>query len=168
MFCYKLAKSCLGIGPLPYDLDRFVVAQKNTYQNALIEMKNGEKMTHWIWYTLPQLYGLGLTEKTKKYAIKSIDEAKIYLKIRSLRNNYYNIVNEIYTQICINKVNPVDLMGSIVDTQKLYSSLTLFHHVSTNPRFKENAMNIMKKITENETLKSCEDFNKKHLLKFTK
>lgn len=168
MFCCKSVRRCLGVEPMPYDLDRFIDAQKNTYLNALTEMKNGEKMTHWIWYTLPQLSGLGLTDKTIKYAINSIDEAKKYLKIRSLRNNYYNIVNEIHTQICINKVSPVDLMGSIVDTQKLYSSLTLFHHVSTNQRFKENAMNIMKKITEYEALKSCEDFNKKHLLNFIK
>ena len=46
-------------------LQRFVDAQDHgyefgeTYAKALDEMKQGQKMTHWIWYVFPQIQGLG-------------------------------------------------------------------------------------------------------------
>ena len=40
------------------DLDRFIEAQKNTYNRALQEIKNGKKESHWIWYIFPQMKGL--------------------------------------------------------------------------------------------------------------
>lgn len=40
-------------------LYRFVEAQNKNYETALAEIKAGKKQTHWIWYTFPQLKGLG-------------------------------------------------------------------------------------------------------------
>lgn len=31
-------------------LERFLKAQENTYDEALREIKNGKKETHWMWY----------------------------------------------------------------------------------------------------------------------
>ena len=37
------------------------------------------KMSHWMWFILPQVEGLGRTEIAKRYAIKSLDETKAYV-----------------------------------------------------------------------------------------
>ena len=41
------------------NLERFISAQKNNYEIALKEIKNGHKETHWMWYIFPQIKGLG-------------------------------------------------------------------------------------------------------------
>ena len=42
-----------------YSLDRFIKAQEENFEQALAEIKNGRKESHWIWYVFPQLRGLG-------------------------------------------------------------------------------------------------------------
>ncbi|HEY9657317.1 MAG TPA: DUF1810 family protein, partial [Allocoleopsis sp.] len=66
-------------GTDPYDLNRFVQAQQAVYQQALSEVKNGHKRSHWMWYIFPQLDGLGFSSTSKHYSIKSIEEAQAYL-----------------------------------------------------------------------------------------
>ena len=61
------------------NLQRFITAQQTDYLTALNEIKNGRKRSHWMWYIFPQLAGLGLTETSRFYAIKNIDEAQGYL-----------------------------------------------------------------------------------------
>jgi uncharacterized protein (DUF1810 family) len=63
----------------PLDLERFVAAQARDYAQALAELKAGEKQTHWIWYVLPQLRGLGHSELSQTYGIASLAEARAYL-----------------------------------------------------------------------------------------
>ena len=41
------------------DLQRFVDAQSQTYDQALAELRAGEKRTHWMWFVFPQIAGLG-------------------------------------------------------------------------------------------------------------
>ena len=43
-----------------FDLNRFLVAQERDYATALAEMKNGAKVSHWIWYIFPQQKDLGI------------------------------------------------------------------------------------------------------------
>ncbi len=63
----------------PYNLNRFVQAQEDDYEQALMEIRSGAKRTHWMWYIFPQLDGLGVSPTAKYYGIKSIEEAKAYL-----------------------------------------------------------------------------------------
>lgn len=63
----------------PHDLNRFVQAQVDDYEQALSEIKSGQKRSHWMWYIFPQLDGLGTSWTAKRFAIKSLDEAKAYL-----------------------------------------------------------------------------------------
>jgi uncharacterized protein (DUF1810 family) len=63
----------------PYDLNRFVHAQEGDYERALAELRSGQKRTHWMWYVFPQLDGLGFSATAKRYAIKSVEEARAYL-----------------------------------------------------------------------------------------
>ena len=62
-----------------YDLGRFVQAQAHDFEQALSEIKSGRKRSHWIWYIFPQIDGLGSSSMSKKYAIKSLAEARAYL-----------------------------------------------------------------------------------------
>ena len=63
----------------PYDLQRFVDAQEHVYERALAEIKSGRKRSHWMWFIFPQFDGLGASSMSKRYAIKSVAEAKAYL-----------------------------------------------------------------------------------------
>ena len=63
----------------PYDLNRFVQAQEGDYEQALSQIKIGHKSTHWMWYIFPQIDGLAFSSTSKRYSIKSLEEAKAYL-----------------------------------------------------------------------------------------
>jgi uncharacterized protein (DUF1810 family) len=63
----------------PHDLDRFVQAQADDYEQALAEIVAGRKRTHWMWYIFPQIDGLAFSSTSKRFAIKSLAEAKAYL-----------------------------------------------------------------------------------------
>lgn len=63
----------------PFDLDRFVTAQASDYARALAELRAAKKETHWMWYVLPQLRGLGRSAYAVRYGIASAAEARAYL-----------------------------------------------------------------------------------------
>src|SRR5437773_1040596 len=62
------------------DLERFVQAQEGTYEEALAELRNGHKTGHWIWFILPQIEGLGRSETSRYYALRSLDDARARLR----------------------------------------------------------------------------------------
>lgn len=64
----------------PYDLNRFVRIQAGVYAQALTEIRRGQKTSHWMWYVFPQIDGLGFSETTKRYSIKSVEETRAYLQ----------------------------------------------------------------------------------------
>jgi uncharacterized protein (DUF1810 family) len=63
----------------PYDLERFVAAQRHSYSAAIAELRAGEKRSHWMWYVFPQLQGLGSSATAQRYGIASLDEARAYV-----------------------------------------------------------------------------------------
>ena len=63
----------------PHNLARFVDAQRDDYDRALAEIRNGRKQSHWMWYIFPQLAGLGRTPTARRYAISNLEEARAYL-----------------------------------------------------------------------------------------
>jgi uncharacterized protein (DUF1810 family) len=62
-----------------FNLNRFLEAQETKYNDALSEIKNGRKLTHWMWYIFPQIAGLGFTDFNVLYAIQNKEEATQYL-----------------------------------------------------------------------------------------
>jgi uncharacterized protein (DUF1810 family) len=64
----------------PFELSRFIEAQRSSYDDALAEITAGRKRSHWMWYIFPQLDGLGFSALSKRYAIKSRAEAEAYLR----------------------------------------------------------------------------------------
>ncbi|GIW78420.1 MAG: calpastatin [Gemmatales bacterium] len=63
----------------PYGLNRFIEAQQGVYEQALAEIRQGRKRSHWMWFVFPQIDGLGFSATTKRYSIKSREEARAYL-----------------------------------------------------------------------------------------
>lgn len=110
-----------------YDLNRFVQAQKNDYERALAEVKHGQKHSHWMWYIFPQFDGLGFSQTTKRYAIKSIAEAKAYLNHPILGPRLIECVEAV---LGVEKRSAYEIFGS-PDDMKLKSCATLFAYVSS-------------------------------------
>lgn len=105
-----------------YHLKRFVTVQKSFYGTALQEVKNGNKTSHWMWFIFPQFDGLGGSVMANKYAIKSEDEAKAYLKHEVLGPRLLEITKVLLE---LNNLSAHTIFGS-PDHLKLKSSMTLF------------------------------------------
>ncbi|HET8633543.1 MAG TPA: DUF1810 domain-containing protein [Gemmatimonadales bacterium] len=60
-------------------LDCFLTAQAPIYEQVLAELQSGRKRTHWMWFIFPQIAGLGMSETSRRYAIRDLDEARAYL-----------------------------------------------------------------------------------------
>ena len=107
-----------------FDLERFVTAQDEagTFDTALAELTAGRKTTHWMWFVLPQIAGLGSSPTARRYAIRSLGEARAYLAHPVLGPRLLRTA-------AVVRDAPADdavaLLGS-VDAQKLRSSMTLF------------------------------------------
>ena len=56
-----------------YDLGRFVSAQRRDYTTALVEIRQGRKRSHWMWYIFPQLRGLGMSSTSYFYGIENLE-----------------------------------------------------------------------------------------------
>lgn len=67
-----------------FDLNRFIDAQSNMYEQALLELKQGKKKSHWMWFIFPQISGLGHSPTASYYSIANIDEARAYLQHEAL------------------------------------------------------------------------------------
>lgn len=61
-------------------LQRFEIAQSNTYEGALRELRLGKKRGHWMWFIFPQLRGLGQSPTSWYYGISCLGEAEDYIR----------------------------------------------------------------------------------------
>jgi uncharacterized protein (DUF1810 family) len=111
----------------PYDLQRFVDAQEHVYERALSEIKSGRKRSHWMWFIFPQIDGLGASSMSKRYAIRSIAEAKAYLDHPLLGPR---LLESAEAALAVQTSSALDLFGS-PDDMKLRSCATLFASVSS-------------------------------------
>lgn len=109
----------------PFHLERFVEAQAKDHARALAELRSGRKRTHWIWYVLPQLRGLGSSAMATFYGIGSAQEARAYLAHPVLGPRLRECVAAINALAGSSAVN---VLGE-VDAAKFRSCLTLFAFV---------------------------------------
>jgi len=112
-----------GSTPVPDDLRRFVDAQEGTYDGALDELHRGRKSGHWIWFVFPQIAGLGRSEPSRFYAIRSLDEARRYLQHPILGPRLHACAQAL---LDADAGSAEAILGSI-DAVKVRSSMTLFH-----------------------------------------
>ena len=107
---------------MEYDFKKFVEAQKISYEIALEEIREGQKISHWIWFIFPQLKILGHSSTAKYYGISDLDEARAYLENETLRKNLLEISQELLN---LPESDIKKIMG-YPDDLKLKSSMTLF------------------------------------------
>ena len=112
--------------PDRFDLGRFVTAQDvgGSYEQAVAELQAGRKVSHWMWFVFPQMAGLGQSPTSKRYAIRSVAEARAYLAHPVLGPRLHECA-EILTALSGRTAE--DILGGI-DAMKLRSSMTLFQH----------------------------------------
>jgi uncharacterized protein (DUF1810 family) len=106
----------------PYELNRFISAQQGIYDRVLSELRSGLKRTHWMWYIFPQIDGLGHSPTTRLYSIKSMEEARQYLRHPVLG---VRLVESAEAVLAVQGLSASDIFGH-PDDWKLQSSMTLF------------------------------------------
>ena len=122
----------LGIELYCTDLQKFIDAQESgysfgeTYATALSEMKQGYKVSHWIWYVFPQIQGLGLSGTTAFFSIHDLSEAEDYYAHPVLGARLIEIC-EVLLHIASD--DPMSVFG-YPDAFKVRSCMTLFKHAA--------------------------------------
>lgn len=115
------------------DAEKFIEAQNSIYKGALtmfdealLEIKQGKKYSHWIWYIFPQLEGLGTSSYCRKYGIAGKDGGCCYLRNDILRNRLVEISEALLNL----DVADLRFVMSNVDVMKVRSCITLFYIAS--------------------------------------
>ena len=121
------------------NLLRFIHAQDSggiydgtsTYKQALEEIRNGYKKSHWIWYVFPQMKGLGHSEISEFYGINGREEAKTYMENPILSQRLIEA-----TQAVLDSEHSVyDIFGQ--DVIKFRACMLLFSTISDDKVFKQ-------------------------------
>lgn len=105
-----------------YDLTRYIKAQERTHASALRELQSGYKSSHWSWWEIPQIIGLGRTSTSREYAIKNLAEAREYLKDNTLRTHLMELCHALLSL----ETNDAEHVMGYPDDLKLRSCMTLF------------------------------------------
>lgn len=105
-----------------YEISRFMKAHQSDYQRALSEIKNGKKVSHWMWYIFPQMKGLGHSSMSEYYGIRDLDEARAYLADPVLGKHLIEMCEVL---LSLDTDDATEVMGQ-PDDRKLKSSMTLF------------------------------------------
>ena len=108
-----------------YNIDRFIRAHERDYEIALLEIKEGKKRSHWMWYIFPQLKGFGNSATSEFYGIDGLEEAKAYYNNEYLQKHLLDISEAL---VALDSGDIVSILG-YPDNLKLQSSMTLFMQV---------------------------------------
>ena len=119
-------------------ISQFLEFQKNYYEAALKEIKQGKKESDWMSYIYPQIEGLSFISRYTEYDIKDFQEGKKYLENETLKERIINVTQALLE---LNDVNIKDVFGD--DEVKLKSSLTLLKRIEET--FNINCENVFKK-----------------------
>lgn len=120
----------------PFELRRFVEAQRELYDSALAEIRRGRKESHWMWFVFPQVAGLGSSAISRRFAIRSGAEAAAYLEhpvLGARLRECTAAMNALPTD------SATEVLGR-VDATKFRSSMTLFANVPGSDPVFERAL----------------------------
>lgn len=125
------------------DINRFIEAQdrcypystnnQSIYLEALQEIQNGKKTSHWIWFIFPQLRGLGHSSYAIYFGITNKYEAEEYLSNNVLRSRLRQITKALLSH---KDKTALAILGHI-DAIKVRSCMTLFDYLSPNDIFEQ-------------------------------
>ena len=117
----------------PHDLRRFVDAQAPVFDAVLAELRAGRKRSHWMWFVFPQIAGLGFSPMAQRYALASLDEARVYLAHPVLGDRLRRCTDLV---LAVEGQGITAILGT-PDDMKFRSSMTLFGRVAPEePRFR--------------------------------
>jgi len=118
----------------PPDLERFLTAQRGTYEQVVDELRQGRKTGHWIWYIFPQIAGLGRSDVSRFFAIGSLDEARDFLGDETLGTRLRECASLL---LAVRDRSAREILGDL-DAMKVRSSMTLFHRAAPeDPLFRQ-------------------------------
>jgi uncharacterized protein (DUF1810 family) len=110
----------------PFDLQRFVDAQSGgVYEQALAEIRAGQKQSHWIWFIFPQHRDLGRSPTAKYYGLSGEEEARAYLAHPLLGARYRECVAAV--RAWLGKGRSLEAIFGGLDAMKFRSSVEIFH-----------------------------------------
>ncbi len=109
----------------PFNLQRFVDAQAGgVYEQALGEIRAGEKRSHWMWFIFPQLASLGRSPTAKFYGLSGEDEARAYIAHPVLGPRYRECVAAVGAQLDAGR--SLEAIFGELDAMKFRSSVGIF------------------------------------------
>lgn len=113
-------------------INRYIPVYKQTYAQALQEVKNGKKETHWMWWIFPQMRGLGKSERSQFYGIPNREQARLFLEHPYLGKHLIEITQAVFDS----DKTPYEIFGA--DVIKFRSCMKLFASLeNTNKIFKQ-------------------------------
>ena len=107
-------------------IERFRQPFRLNFDNALSEIRNGRKTSHWMWFIFPQLRGLGKSTMANEYGLVNLDEARLFLNDEELGGGLTTITTAL---LHLHTDNAYTIFGS-PDEMKLRSCKTLFSQVA--------------------------------------
>lgn len=116
-------------------VSRYVVPHKQTYDQALQEVKNGKKKTHWMWWIFPQMKGLGKSERSRFYGILNRKQAILFLEHPIFGKN----LCEITQAVLDSDKSPYEIFGA--DVIKFRSCMLLFASLEGAPAVFKRVLN---------------------------
>jgi uncharacterized protein (DUF1810 family) len=111
-----------------YNLRRFVEAQNPVFDQVCFELRNGQKVGHWMWFIFPQIKGLGHTQTARDFAISSRQEAEAYLDHPILGPR----LRECTRLAALVEGRSVRQIFGYPDDLKFRSCMTLFAHATSD------------------------------------
>jgi len=120
----------------PYNLQRFVDAQREIFGQVLRELREGRKQSHWMWYVFPQIKGLGSSPMAQRYAILSLDEARAYRGHPVLGGR----LRECTQLVTAARGQSIEDILGYPDNLKFHASMTLFAHATSHDAVFEDAL----------------------------
>ena len=106
----------------PYHLQRFVDAQNPVFEQVCAELRQGRKVTHWMWFIFPQIKGLGSSPTAIQFAISSLQEAEAYVRHPILGPR----LRECSRLVTLVEGRSINHIFGYPDHLKFHSSMTLF------------------------------------------
>lgn len=107
--------------------EHFIDAQTHLYEQALAELKDGMKQSHWMWFVFPQIRGFGHSPMSKRFALGGIRDA-----VRYLDHPVLGLRLRVATQAVLlhqGRHTAHDIFGT-PDDLKFRSCMTLFAHAA--------------------------------------
>ena len=109
----------------PFNLARFVDAQAGgVYEQALAELRAGEKRSHWMWFIFPQHRDLGRSSTALFYGLSGPEEAAAYLGHPLLGPRLRECTAVVREHLAAGR--SLEAMLGPVDAMKFRSSMALF------------------------------------------